>query len=691
MKKKFAFWWRCCFCCLFFSCASLQAQTFFGTGGAIPDDGNSIRFQLPVNGLPPALDSLFGLKGVTINIIHPYVSDLEVYLVAPDSTYIELTSGNGGSGNNYTFTNFADTVANLVTNGSAPFTGIYRPENPLYSANNGQDPNAFWQLYILDTYPFADAGVLLNWNISFGANPPQGLSFQSSNLPIVKISTQGQLIPDDPKITAQMRIIDNGPGTRNYLNDSVYVYDGSIGIEVRGSSSQSFPKKSYGLETRDSLGENLNVSLFGMPAENDWILNANYTDKTLMRNVLTYELSRSMGHYASRHQYCEVFINNQYKGVYIFMEKIKRDNGRVDMANLTPADTAGDDLTGGYLLKIDKTTGTSGPGFSSAYPPPSGGPSPLIQFESPDFSEILPVQSAYIQSYVDSFEQALYGPGFANPATGYRNYIDVSSWIDFFILSELSKNVDGYRISTYFYKPQDSDGRLMKMGPVWDYDIAWGNANYYNGAVPSGYAYLFPFAADAFQVPFWWSKLMQDPFFRNNVRCRWESLRDSLLSDAVLHAWVDSVGMLLDESQARNFTLWPILGVYVWPNPSPIPPDYAGVKQELKDWITDRAVWLDNFLPGTCVQAGLASASAADNGAAYPNPAADETWLLFPGEQFRSGRLRVYDAAGQMLSDQGVVVREGLYLLPLRDYAPGLLVAEFATEQGVMRFKIIKQ
>ncbi|MFN8155369.1 MAG: CotH kinase family protein [Bacteroidia bacterium] len=667
------------------------SQQFVGVGGSIPDDGTSIRFNLPVSGLPSSLDSTFGLKAVSVNIVHTYDSDLEIFLIAPDSTYIELSTGNGGGGNNYINTFFVDTVPSFITNGSAPFSGSFRPESPLYSVNNGLDPNQTWQLLIHDNYPFADAGILLNWALYFGANPPQGLMLQSSNLPIVKISTMGQVIPDDPKITATMKIIDNGAGIRNYVSDTVFAYNGYIGIEVRGSSSQMFPKKSFGVETRDSLGTDLDVSLFGMPAESDWVLNANFTDKTLMRNVISYDLSRSMGHYASRIQYCELLVNGQYQGVYIFMEKIKRDPGRVDIAKLTPADTSGDDLTGGYILKIDKPTGTSGPGFSSAYPPPNGGPTPNIQFEYPDYATILPVQANYIQQFVDSMEQALHGPNFSDPLTGYRNYIDINSWIDYFIINELAKNVDGYRISTFFHKPKDSDGRLMRMGPVWDYDIAWGNADYYGGDSPSGYSYIFPSTSDGNQVPFWWNRLMQDPYFKNNLRCRWDSLRSNLLSDASLNAWIDSVGALLDESQARNFTQWPILGVYVWPNPQPFPPDYAGVKQELKNWITARAGWLDTFLPGTCSLAGLDNTALLANGTVYPNPAGDDTWLLFPDDQFRRGVLHVYDAAGKLLSSQGISIQHGRHPLDLRAYDAGLIIVEFVTEKETTRFKLVKR
>ncbi len=676
---------------LILATASTRAQQFTGTGGSIPDDGSYVRFPITVTGLPSAIDSTFGLVAVSLNIVHPYDSDLDVFLVAPDSTYIELTTGNGGSGNNYIGTYFVDTVPNFITSGNAPFSGSYQPESPMYVVNNGMNPNTTWQLLIHDNYPFADAGTLISWSLFFAPDPPQGIMLQSSNLPIIKIFTGGQIIQDDPKITANMKIIDNGAGLRNYVSDTVYTYDGYIGIEIRGSSSQMFPKKSYGVETRDSIGNDLDTSLMGMPAESDWVLNANFTDKSFMRNVLSYEMAGWMGHYASRHRYCEVLINGQYQGVYVFLEKIKRDDDRVDIAKLTPADTSGDDLTGGYLLKIDKTTGSSGPGFNSAYPPPNNGPQPSVQFEYPDYAEILPVQAAYIQSYFDSMEQALHGPGFMDPLLGYRNYIDVNSFVDYFLINEFSKNVDGYRISTYFYKPKDSDGRLLKMGPVWDYDIAWGNADYFGGNNTSGYAYIFPSNTDPNQVPFWWSRLLQDPYFKNTVRCRWESLRDSLLSTATLDAWVDSVGALLDESQSRNFIRWPILGVYVWPNPAPFPSDYTGVKQELKTWLLNRATWLDNFLPGTCTLTGLETNETATNGFAYPNPAMDESWLIFPDDAFRRGTLNVYDAAGKQLLSQSVAIQHGRHPLDLRKYDSGLIIVEFITDKETTRFKLLKR
>jgi len=151
-----------------------------------------------------------------------------------------------------------------------------------------------------------------------------------------------------------MGIIDNGPGETNHISDPYNHYDGFIGIEMRGSSTLWFPKKQFAVETRDSLGENNNVSLFGMPEENDWIFNAPYTDKSLMRNVLIYKIARDAGRYASRSHYFELVLNGDYRGVYVMLEKIKRDDSRVDIAKLNPDDVSGDDLTGGYIIKIDK-------------------------------------------------------------------------------------------------------------------------------------------------------------------------------------------------------------------------------------------------------------------------------------------------------------------------------------------------
>jgi hypothetical protein len=261
--------------------------------------------------------------------------------------------------------------------------------------------------------------------------PP--LIFSTSNLPIVVINTLGQTIIDDPRIVCDMGIINNGFGFINSINDPFNNYNGKISIEYRGSSSQSFPKKSYALETQDSIGNNNNVSLLGMPVENDWILYAPYSDKSLVRNFLTFDLGRKMGNYSPRTVYCELVVDGDYKGIYILMEKIKRDNDRVDIAKLDSDDLAGDSLTGGYIIKVDKYTGTGGTDWLSDFPDIGGG-SLYIQYHYPEAPVMLPQQLDYIEHFVDSFEYALDGPNFADTLIGYSKYIDVNSFIDLYII-----------------------------------------------------------------------------------------------------------------------------------------------------------------------------------------------------------------------------------------------------------------
>lgn len=172
----------------------------------------------------------------------------------------------------------------------------------------------------------------------------------STNLPLVILNTNGKTIPDAYKIDASMKIINHGPGKMNRPSDSATDYDGKIGIEIRGHFSATFPQKPYALETRDSLGNNLNVSLLGMPKENDWILIPNYNDKSFVRNLLAFELFRRMGNYAPNTRLCEVILNSGYRGVYVFTEKIKADKNRVDIARMTADDNLGVALTGGYII-----------------------------------------------------------------------------------------------------------------------------------------------------------------------------------------------------------------------------------------------------------------------------------------------------------------------------------------------------
>ncbi|HTF03802.1 MAG TPA: CotH kinase family protein, partial [Bacteroidia bacterium] len=507
---------------LTFCSLSCFAQTFSSTPNSPINDYATNEYPLIVSGLSPAnIDTIgFGMETVCINLTHTWDADLNIYIVSPDGTTGMLTLGNGGSDDDYTNTCFNITASTGIVTASAPFTGTFRPQGQMGLVNNQQNGNGTWKLRVVDTYP-ADAGTMISWSITFGNNPATYIPFISSDLPIVVINTGTSAIQDEPKVMADMGIIFNGVGNRNYMVDPFNDYNGKIGVEYRGSSSQGMPKKSYGFETWDVNGNSTDSSLLGMPKESDWILSASYSDKSLLNNFLTYDLARSMGWYAPRCQHVELVVNGEYQGVYVLMEKIKRDDDRVDIAKLEPTEITGDDLTGGYIIKIDKTTGNGGNGWTSAYAPDTNiaGQTIYFQYEYPSDVNIVPQQEAYIQAYVDSFETALAGPNFADTAVGYAHYIDVNSFVDYFLLNEISRNVDGYRISTYLYKDKASNGGKLVMGPCWDYDIAWGNANYCLGDDLTGWAINFaePCSGDGYQIPFWWDRLFQDTAFQNKV------------------------------------------------------------------------------------------------------------------------------------------------------------------------------
>ncbi len=575
---------------------SQATQTFSGSTGLIPDNQTWQMFPVTVSNLNHSpLDTTWGFERITINITHTWDSDLEVWLQSPDSTQVLLFSGIGGDGDNFSNTAFRNSYTNPIASGSPPFTGGYIAMGDLGTFNNGQSGNGIWYLKIYDSYP-QDQGNLVAWSVRFSTSPSVPYPPISSNLPIIKINTGNQSIPDDPKIAADFMIVDNGAGNRNHSDDTVYSYKGTIGIELRGSSSNwsSSPKKSYGLETWDAQHNTIDTSLLGMPAENDWILSASYYDKTLMRNVLSYHLANQSGHYAAHTRYCELFLNGQYQGVYILMEKIKRDDNRVDIAKLTSSDTTGDALTGGYIIKIDKFTGSGGEGFYSRYSPSNPtGDTIYLQYEYPKAADLQPQQAAYIQQYVDSFETALFGPNFQDPVDGFRKYVSEKSLIDYMFLNEMSKNVDGYRLSTFMYKDKQSKGGKLKFGPAWDYDIAWFNADYCAATSVNGWAYDLNYVCPGNAVPAWWERLRQDSLFNQHIHCRWQYLRQNVFSFDSIFTYIDSTASYLEESQQRNFTTWVELGVATWPEPTPLPQTYGEEIQRLKDWITIRFTWLD--------------------------------------------------------------------------------------------------
>jgi hypothetical protein len=515
------------------------------------------------------------------------------------------------------------------------------------------------------------------------------IGFAGSTLPLIIINSGSNVVQQGVKTMVDMGIIDNGPGKMNYVTDDWNNYDGKAGFEIRGSSSTMFDKNNYGIELWKTAEDDTAFSLLGMPAESDWILHGPYSDKALIRNYLAYALARDMGHYASRTRFCELFLNNQYRGVYVLMERIKRDSARVDIAKLQPTDVTGDQLTGGYIVKIDRSAGDYTDGWFSPYlGTGDGGSGPFFAYSYPQRDKIAPIQKTYIKNKITAFEDALHGNQYLDPYVGYKTFIDVSSFVDYFIMVELSKNTDGYRLSTFLHKDRDGKDPRLHMGPIWDYDLAFGNANYYDAFNTYGWNYTF--VSDGWGTPFWWSKMLTDPYFLNMLYCRWHEFRQGVLSDESIMARIDSATTVIGDAADRNFVQWPILGVWVWPN------YYVGYTYEqeisyMKTWITDRAAWLDANIPGsTCLSpVNDKDASFTFLLRAYPNPAVEEVNIEVQNERSEKLSLEIFNYTGQLVYSKPLS-GEALIIEKVR-LQPGAYLIKVAGKENSRTEKIMVQ
>jgi hypothetical protein len=477
------------------------------------------------------------------------------------------------------------------------------------------------------------------------------LSFSSSNLPIILIDTEGGIIKDPVRIPARMEVKYNADGSRNAV-DQADEFSGRISIEIRGSSSAWFDKKSYGFETQDESGENLNVPLLGLPEENDWILYGPYSDKSLLRNAITFYLARKMGRYASRFKYCELVINGDYQGLYILMEKIKRDKNRVDIAELTPEITEGEELTGGYIIKVDKLEGEYRGWTSPAHPSVGGAGQIFFQYVYPKQEIITPVQEQYIQKYILDFENALNSTNFRDSEKGYLPFVDELSFVDMLIINELTKNIDCYRFSTFMYK--DKNGPLT-MGPIWDYNLGYGNVDY--GSERAMYTDGWMYNESGGRM-YWWLRMMQNYKFKILLSDRWFELRHWAFSTQNVNATLDSLLNHIDEAQQRNFQRWPVLGVYLWPNFF-VGQTYQEEIDFLKKWMGDRLQWMDDNMPyPDKTQVQLQNDASPQLSAATPNPFTTLMVLNFQTSATSQADLRIYDVLGRHVKTLTQVVNQ---------------------------------
>ena len=411
-------------------------------------------------------------------------------------------------------------------------------------------------------------------------------SFTDSNLPIVVIETDGGAnIPDEPKILGTMKIIWHQDGSRNYMSDidnpELLNYNGRIAIEMRGSSSQTMlDKKPYALETRRDDGvSNNNVSILGMPTENDWILNSLAFDQTGMRDVLAYELSNRLGQYASRSMYCEVVINGDYKGLYAFMEKIKPDKNRVDIETMDPTCNDYPEVTGGYITKADKTTGGDPVAWTMQDYGGGGwwGWSTYTDFihHYPRPADITNAQDNYIHGVFTDLASVANQHN-TSTTSGIPSVIDIPSFVDFMMMAEYTSNVDVYSLSTFFHK--DRMGKL-RAGPIWDYNLAFGydafgNRSKYN---------VWQFNNEDNNGPKFWKDLFDTDLFRCYLAKRWFELTEPgqpLNYDFVCNR-IDEIDALITEAIPRDNQRWNQMQ------------QHAQYVNNMKNWLQQRINWLN--------------------------------------------------------------------------------------------------
>lgn len=507
-----------------------------------------------------------------------------------------------------------------------------------------------------------------------------------TNLPLLIIDTKGQSIPNEPKITAYLKVINNGSGQLNGILDDATDYEGTIGIELRGQSSQSFPKLSYGIALWNSASADTNVSLLGMPAEADWVLSANYSDKSMMRNALTYQLGRKMGGWQPRLQYCEVYLNGNYVGVYLLLEKIKRGADRVNINKLKVDEISGDNVTGGYILKVDKIQDLTANEYFYSHPAVSY-PKTFdyaFTYVTPKFDEIVIQQKSYLQNYILSVQNTLNGSSFKDPVNGFRKYMDQNSFVDFQIINELVNNVDGYRFSTFFYKSKDSDGGKLFAGPLWDFDLCYGNVDYDDSNLATDSWLYTRYGTNGNWSMHWWFRLMEDPDYNHAFAARWKTLRAGPFSTDSIMADLDQNIKIMGEGINRNFVKWPILGQYVWPNYF-VGSTYNEEVDYLKTWIAKRLTWMDGNV--SLSSGELVSGYQTYQVSAFPNPVVDQLNITLTTKDINRIDCEITDVMGGKVFASyysPVSIGDQVMQFNIPDVAPGYYILKIKQKQQVI-------
>ena len=307
--------------------------------------------------------------------------------------------------------------------------------------------------------------------------------------------------------------------------------------------------------------------------------------------MLTYELFRRTGRWAPRTRFIEVILNGEYEGVYVLMEKLKRDENRVDIDKLTNEDVSAPEITGGYILRRDKTEKSLDEEWWTSPVQQPYHNQMWYEYYDPKYDELTSDQASYIRDWMENFDKVMSGSGFSDPENGSRKYIKTKSFIDMMFINEISKGIDNYLFSNYFHKENDADGGQLVAGPPWDYNLGYGNLNYGDSwDSKESYGWCYPQGGRIY----WFERLMEDSYYQNKTYCRWTEHREGIFSDENVMGIIDSCVQVLGEAADHNFVRFPTLGNYVWPAIEPYPETYEEEIANLKSWLIDRLAWIDS-------------------------------------------------------------------------------------------------
>lgn len=401
--------------------------------------------------------------------------------------------------------------------------------------------------------------------------------YQLTNLPTVSINTVDGAIPFDKETDIA--------GNATIIADGKIDTDASMTIRERGNASRTFPKKPWRLKFDKKQ------RVLGAPAKaKKWTLINSYGDKSLMRNMIAFEMARLLDmEYVPFCRAVDVVLNGEYKGCYQLCDQIEVGDGRVPVNEIAPTDIEGDALTGGYLVEVD----------AYAYEEPAGewfetNRYMPVTIKSPD-SGGTTEQREYIRSYLNRLESLIMSWGFANPTTGYRSVLDIESFLKHFMVGELTGNTDTYW-STYLYKRRSDP--MLYVGPVWDFDLGFDNDNRtYPVNNIRGFLYCSGRASSANGMSQLVDRIVKsDSGTAADMRRIWSAARnDRGLTADNLCAYIEDTAEQLEASQQLNFMRWPIMQEYVHQNPR-VPASYADEVSFIKNYITQVLNRLDPLM-----------------------------------------------------------------------------------------------